>query len=106
MHPEFLYHPVYRAVSEILGDHESGQFLQFLPCLLGIDACTEIKIHRWQRLVVLLVGIVAAVPGVACLLPARKDLTLPSDGKGVWDTYIQAVNTMLRNFLVVMFTGL
>ena len=77
MHPEFLYHPVYQAVSEILGDHDRGQFLQFLPRLLGIEAFTGINIHRWQRLVVLLVGIFAEMPGVVCLLPARKDLTLP-----------------------------
>ena len=52
----------------------------------------------------MLLGIFAVMPGVGCLLPARKDLT--SDGKGVWHTSIQAVNTMLRNFLVVRFTGL
>ena len=40
MHQEFLNRPVYQAVSEILGDHGSGQFLS---CLSGIDPFTGIK---------------------------------------------------------------
>ena len=70
-HPEFLYHPVYQAVSEISGDHDSGQFLQFLHRLLGIDACTGIRIHQWRRLVVLLVGIVAVMPDVTIVTILR-----------------------------------
>ena len=54
----------------------------------------------------MLVESFAVMPGAVCLLPAKKDVTLPSDGKGVWHTCIQAVNTLLRNFLAVRFTGL